>query len=179
MSAYSVHLGLLLLTSFVLVRAESNRIVKLRKFKKVHEDENSFQSSVELGEPDDEGHIKLSGEIATQVTLDNDWKVNITLYRKASEDDKYGTFMDLPVIGSCDLMSTYYKDFFYEKLKDYSNAPHPDDCPLAPQKFHLKDYPINSSQLGKFLQAGDYRVVGQLVKDEELKLEYLAEFQVE
>lgn len=76
MSAYYVHLGLLLLTSFVLVRAESGRIVKLRNFKKVHEDENSFQSSVQLGEPDDEGHIKLSGEMTTHVTLDNDWKVS-------------------------------------------------------------------------------------------------------
>ncbi|EDW59196.1 uncharacterized protein CheA87a [Drosophila virilis] len=178
MSSYSVHLGLLLLTSFVLVPAESGHIVKPRHFKKVLEDENFFQSSVWLVETDDEGHTRLSGEITTHVTLDDDWKVNMTLYRKDSGDDSYKPYMEVK-LRFCELMNTFYKDFFYETLKEYSNAPQPDNCPLAPNKFHLKDYPINSSRWAKVLVTDDYNLIVQLFKDDELKLEYLAEFQVE
>lgn len=105
--------------------------------------------------------------------------MNISVSRTDSLDEEYTKFKELPLMGTCELMSSYYKNFLYEKLKDYSNAPHPDNCPLSPQDYYLKDYPLDSSKFKKFLTPGYYRVVGKLLKDHEVKLEYLAELQVE
>ncbi|KAM8706842.1 hypothetical protein ACLKA7_011010 [Drosophila subpalustris] len=180
MLIYSVYFCcLVLLVSTHQVKGEEERKLKLRNLEKVTEDSKDFQSSVRVSEPDAEGHVKISGELKHQVTLDNEWKVNITVYRTDSLDKEYIKFKELPLMGTCQLMATYYKNLFYEKLKEYSNAPHPDNCPLSPQDYYLKDYPIDSSKFQKFLIPGYYRMIGQLVKDHETKLEYLAELQVE
>ncbi|ALC46227.1 CheA87a [Drosophila busckii] len=183
MAAYTVPFRLfaclLLVLCLAAVRCEDEKTLKLRKLEKIKEDDKDFQSSVQLSEPDAEGHIKLSGELKQHVTLDNDWKVNLTAYRADSADGEYKLFKAMPPMGVCQLLSSYYKNFFYEKLKDYSNAPHPDTCPLTPTDYYLKDYPLDSSMIKKMLQPGYYRVTGQLLKDDQNQLEYLAEVQVE
>ncbi|XP_034486936.1 uncharacterized protein LOC117791326 [Drosophila innubila] len=164
----------LLVSTFQVKGGEEHKL-KLRSLQKIKEDSEDFQSSVQLSEPDAEGHVTISGDLKQHVTLDNEWKVNLTVYRTDSLDEEYVKFKELPLMGTCQLMSSYYKNFFYEKLKDYSNAPHPDNCPLSPQDYYLKDYPLDSSKFKKFLTPGYYRVTIKMLKENEVKLEYVAD----
>lgn len=180
MLKYSVYIFCLVLFAGTLqVNGEEERKVKLRNLQKIKEDEKDFKSNVQLSEPDAEGHMKISGDFKHHVTLDNEWKVNITVYRTESLDKEYVKFKELPLMGTCELMASYYKNFFYEKLKDYSNAPHPDSCPLPPQDYYVKDYPLDASKFKKFLVPGYYRVIAKILKDNEVKMEYMTDLQVE
>lgn len=82
---------------------------------------------------------------------------------------------DYPVMGVCDLMGSLYKNFLYAKIKDYSNAPDPSSCPLAPQNFYLKDYTLHATELEKYFPTGFYKIYGELLKDKEVKLGYMME----
>ncbi|EDV92947.1 uncharacterized protein LOC6564379 [Drosophila grimshawi] len=184
MCAYNIYLGValsvvLLSASVIQVQGGDERVLKLRKFEKIQQDEKAIQSSLSISEPDAEDHRTISGELKTLLTIDNEWKVNITVLRKDSSEKDYSMFKDVPIMGACELMDTYYRRFFYDTLKDYSNAPHPDNCPLAPTELQIKDYPLNASMLKKLLTPGFYLLNGQVLKDDEIKIMYMAELQVE
>lgn len=78
-------------------------------------------------------------------------------------------------------MKTVYKKYFYDKIKDYSNMPHYETCPLpkvyikphlnnicfiwlmsslfAPQeKYWIKDYPFDADKFKGIAKPGYYRV---------------------
>lgn len=67
---------LALLLCILQVDAEEERKLKLRKFEKIKEDADSFESAVQISEPDAEGHVTVSGTLKQKVTLNNDWKVS-------------------------------------------------------------------------------------------------------
>ncbi|XP_060646727.1 uncharacterized protein LOC132784864 [Drosophila nasuta] len=170
-------LALLLLT-VILVAAEEDAKITLLKFEKVMEDDVDFESHVEMIKQDD-GTAIINGEFKQHVSLDNDWKINITLYHAHKPDEEYKKSPERLHTGVCEFMSTYYKRFFYEKLKNYSNAPHPDTCPLPPEHYHLKDYPYETPKIKKMMRNGYYRMFGRLQKEDHVKIEYLVEFLVE
>ncbi|KAH8359642.1 hypothetical protein KR093_007986, partial [Drosophila rubida] len=167
----------LLLLSVVLVAAEHDFKLKLHKLEKIKEDERDFESRLDIIKHEDS--VKINGELKQRVTLDNDWKVIITIFHKTKHDEEYKESQENLHIGVCDFLASIYKRFLYEKLKDYSNAPHPDTCPLPPEHYHLKDYPFESHKMLKLLRVGHYRIIGKLEKDDEVKIEYLLEFEVE
>ncbi|XP_068153306.1 uncharacterized protein CheA87a [Drosophila tropicalis] len=154
------------------------REVKLHKIEKIREDEHAFKSELHLGERDEEGHLLINGELKQHVTVDNEWKLHIKVHRAEKSDDEFEEFLNIPYLAVCDVMKSYYKELFYESLKEYSNAPHPDTCPLPPEHYHLKDYPLNARHWGNYLIPGYYRLVSKLTKDDEIKLEYLIELEV-
>lgn len=39
-------------------------------------------------------------------------------------------FLSMKKKGFCEFMSTVYKERLYPSIKDYSNLPNPDDCPV-------------------------------------------------
>lgn len=106
-------------------------------------------------------------------------QVNITVFRADEPDKALALYKQLPPLGVCQLMSTYYKNYFYDTLKNYSNAPDPDTCPLPPENYQMTDYPIDASSLKKRLQPGYYRIVGELLNNGNVKLAYLSELLVE
>lgn len=46
-------------------------------------------------------------------------------------------FLTVPKKGFCDFMQTTYKERLYEHVKDYSNLPHPDECPVKAVSDHF------------------------------------------
>lgn len=99
--------------------------------------------------------------------------------KAASPDDDFHEVLKLQKLGVCDAMKTYYKDFFYEKLKKYSNAPRPEKCPLPADDYHLDDYPLDVKIIKKLLSPGYYQIVCKLRKGDDVKLEYRAEIEME
>lgn len=65
-----------LLIAIIQVEAEEERKITLRKFEKIKEDAEDFESAVKLGERDAEGRITVSGSLKQKVALNNDWKVS-------------------------------------------------------------------------------------------------------
>ena len=55
---------------------------------------------------------------------------DVTVFRSDDGESEYTQFLKLPKVGICSFMKTIYKKYFYEKIKDYSNLPHYDTCPL-------------------------------------------------
>lgn len=197
-SVIGVAFLLALLLCILQVEAEEERKLKLRKFEKIKEDADSFESAVQISEPDAEGRVTVNGTLKQKVTLNNDWKVsrlkscsfptsinifllqvNLTVYRTDDPGQEYTKHKDPPPLGVCQLMSTYYKNFFYDSLKNYSNAPDPNTCPLPPENYQMTNYPIDTSAFKKHMQPGYYRIIGELLSDGNVKLAYLSELQVE
>lgn len=75
-SVIGVAFLLALLLCILQVEAEEERKLKLRKFEKIKEDADSFESAVQISEPDAEGRVTVSGTLKQKVTLNNDWKVS-------------------------------------------------------------------------------------------------------
>lgn len=65
-----------LLLAFIQVEADEERKITLRKFEKVKENAEKFESAVQLGKRDAEGRITVSGSLKQKVALNNDWKVS-------------------------------------------------------------------------------------------------------
>lgn len=101
------------------------------------------------------------------------------MHRADEPGQELALHKQLPPLGVCQLMSTYYKNFFYDTLKNYSNAPHPDTCPLPPDNYQMNDYPMDTTSLKNRLQPGYYRIVGQLLHEGNVELAYLSELLVE
>lgn len=57
----------------------------------------------------------------------------IQAFHNAEGKEEFGEkpFIAMPKKGLCDFMNSTYKDKFYPELKDYSNFPAPEDCPVA------------------------------------------------
>lgn len=55
----------------------------------------------------------------------------MTVYRSDTADGQYSEYMKFPKIGVCAFMKTIYKKYFHASMKDCSNLPSPDTCPLT------------------------------------------------
>ncbi|KAH8293032.1 hypothetical protein KR054_009219, partial [Drosophila jambulina] len=152
------------------------RLYKLEKLVEKTDDLNSHLRIAEF----EENWLKVSGELKQHVTIDNDWKViHLTVSRAPERDEEFEEFMDLPDLGVCDVLRTYYREFFYKKLKEHGgHIPHPDTCPLPPEHYHVEDFPLDVHLLKKLLMPGYYRFVSRLLHNDHIRLEYLAELEI-
>ncbi|KAH8383308.1 hypothetical protein KR009_007971 [Drosophila setifemur] len=170
-------LGFILL-AFEPVKILANRKLTLHKLEKVIEDSEDLHSHLRIAEHK-ENVLLVSGELKQHVEIDNKWKIHLIVSRAAALDEEFHVVLNMPHMGVCDVMKSYYKEVLYEKLKEYSNAPHPNTCPLPPEHYHLDDYPLDVHLLKKLMTPGHYRFVSRLMKGEHIKLEYRAELELE
>ncbi|BFF90754.1 uncharacterized protein DMAD_09221 [Drosophila madeirensis] len=177
-SGASVHQLLALGLVLLVLHVQAKHTLKLHSLEKLHEDRDDLQSVLRIAE-DEENLLKVSGELKQHVTIDNEWQIHFLIHRAKAHDGEFEEFLNLPRLGVCDAMKTYYKEFLYEKLKEHSNAPEPNACPLPPKHYHLKDYPLDVHLLKKLLTPGFYRIESKLLKEDHLKLSYRAVIQVE
>lgn len=97
---------------------------------------------------DDEWHV---GEMLW-IILNQNWikviflKMWIKVYHNAEGKEEFGEkpFLSMPKKAFCEFMKTTYKDRLYSHIKDYSNFPDPDECPI---KAVIKISPFNSSNI--------------------------------
>lgn len=56
----------------------------------------------------------------------------LNVYHNAEGKEEFGEkpFLSLPKKAFCEFMKSTYKDKLYESIKDYSNLPSPDECPV-------------------------------------------------
>lgn len=56
----------------------------------------------------------------------------VQAFHNAEGKEEFGEkpFISMPKKGFCDFMKTAYKERLYPTIKDYSNLPHPDECPV-------------------------------------------------
>ncbi|XP_037930358.1 uncharacterized protein LOC119686461 [Teleopsis dalmanni] len=98
------------------------------------------------------GVDKISASVNLLVELTND----DTIECQAFKDTKL--IYKLSAKGICDFLKSHYKNFFYDSLKNYSNAPTPETCPLPKQKYQLNNYPLKESKIMKFMKPGLYDI---------------------
>lgn len=66
----------------------------------------------------------------------------IQVFHNPDGKEEFGQkpFLSVPKKGFCDFMSTTYKDRLYDSIKDFSNLPQPDECPVkAVRSIKLKN----------------------------------------
>lgn len=66
--------------------------------------------------------------------------------------------MKTPKIGMCTYWRTIYKQYFYESLKDTSNLPHYDTCPLPAFKFWVRNYIFNGADYQSMMGPGLWKL---------------------
>lgn len=81
--------------------------------------------------------------------------------------------------GFCEILQNQYKNYFYESLKEHCNAPDPDVCPMAKDKFVVTKYPLDSSKFASYLRPGFYHIVFTLKHNNEDVLKYRVEAHTE
>lgn len=56
----------------------------------------------------------------------------IQAFHNAEGKEEFGEkpYISLPKKAFCEFMKTSYKERLYPQIKDYSNLPNPDDCPV-------------------------------------------------
>ncbi|XP_058812950.1 uncharacterized protein LOC131677245 [Topomyia yanbarensis] len=112
--------------------------------------------------------FKMSGNIRQLVQLGDDYGVTLTLSRSDLADDPpvYEEMMNInkPV---CDYMKTIYRMYFYDGLKDVSNFPHYETCPLVPAEYWFKDYIFEGEDFAVFLREGRFKLECYLTKEGE------------
>lgn len=111
----------------------------------------------------------------------------VQAYHNAEGKEEFGDkpFLTMPKKGFCDFMSTTYKERFYDKIKDYSNLPHPDECPVTKvsdkfvdsknflnlikfqKHFSIKNYPFDGEKYKALAKPGMWRIDLFLSQDHE------------
>ncbi|XP_039491296.1 uncharacterized protein LOC120451559 [Drosophila santomea] len=174
-ASYLPVLAIILLASDIGVQAK--RTIRIQKLEKVVQDTTYLHSLLRISESE-ENELKIDGMLNLAHSLDNDWTVVFKVLRSPDGDADFERVLTFE-IQLCDFMKSYYKDLFYERIKDYSNAPHPSKCPLPKERYLLRDYPLNVKLLKKLMSPGFYRIKYTL-KNEEIKiLSYVLEMELE
>ncbi|KAJ6637033.1 hypothetical protein Bhyg_09759 [Pseudolycoriella hygida] len=110
----------------------------------------------------------VNGNVEQKVVLDDNWKAHVTVYRSDTVDGEYSEFLSFPPIGVCAFMKTIYKKYFYTSMKDCSNVPSPDICPLEKEKYAMQ-CEFDAKVFHKVARPGFYIVKANLMNDEEIK----------
>lgn len=184
---------LLILKNSIYLRAEDDKPpykVVLDKLVKEQEAEHIVKTDLTFDKVGDE--VLVNGQMEQLVDLDNNYKVCkklkvktellffklfflqslIVVHHADEPDGEYKKIMTLPKKGICELMQKQYKNYFYESLKEHANAPDPDACPIVKETYIIKDYPLDSSKIQKFLRPGYYRIEGSLYHNDQEVLKY-------
>ncbi|EDX13082.1 uncharacterized protein LOC6728230 [Drosophila simulans] len=173
--SYVAVLAIILLTSNIGVQAK--RTIRIQKLEKVTEDTSFLRSRLRIAESE-ENELKVSGHLELKHRLDNDWMVILKVLRSPDGEGDYEKVLTFEM-QLCDFMKSYYKDIFYERIKEYSNAPHPSSCPLPKERYVLEDYPFNVKLLKKLMSPGFYRIKYTLKNEESKILSYVLEMELE
>ncbi|XP_058444517.1 uncharacterized protein LOC131426093 [Malaya genurostris] len=131
--------------------------------------ENFFQYNYTLDKLS-ELRFEASGNIRQLVPLDDSYEVSMRLSRAdLTTDDPpmYDNIMNIqkPV---CKFMKTTYRRYFYGELKDISNLPHYDSCPLSPTDYWVRQYTFEGQDYSEFLREGRFKLECYLIKDDEI-----------
>lgn len=75
---------------------------------------------------------KFCSLVLTAKFLINFTKMWVKVYHNAEGKEEFGEkpFLTMPKKGFCEFMQTSYKERLYEHIKDFSNLPHPEECPV-------------------------------------------------
>lgn len=84
-----------------------------------------------------------------------------------SEEFPEKPIFQIPKNGICDWMNTTYRHSFFDSLKVNSNLPAPEDCPINPKQFQIKDAILNFGRYSSMAKAGMYRVDMFISQDHE------------
>lgn len=68
------------------------------------------------------------------------FQADVTAYKSDTKDGEYTKYMSFPKVGFCSFMQTVYKKYFYETIKDFSNMPHYDKCPITKVNIYFDDF---------------------------------------
>ncbi|XP_039443313.1 uncharacterized protein LOC120423532 [Culex pipiens pallens] len=112
-----------------------------------------------------EYNFKLSGNFFTPKELNNDFGIVFTLSRAEVGSEEFEEMMHIskPL---CEYMKTIYRMYFYESVKDISNFPHFDECPLPGQKeYWIKEYLFEGEGYKAFTRDGHFKIEFYLTKD--------------
>uniref|UniRef100_A0A1A9X1L9 Uncharacterized protein n=1 Tax=Glossina brevipalpis TaxID=37001 RepID=A0A1A9X1L9_9MUSC len=164
---------LFILKNSIYSRAENDKPpykVVLDKLIKEKEAEHIVKTDLTFDKVGDE--VLVNGQMEQLVDLDNNYKSVIFIYHADEPEGEYKKIMTLPKKGICELMQKQYKNYFYESLKEHANAPDPDACPIVKETYIVKDYPLDSSKIQKFLRPGYYRIEGFLYHNDVDVLKY-------
>ncbi|XP_016959728.1 uncharacterized protein LOC108031039 [Drosophila biarmipes] len=138
------------------VRAEKH--IKIGRIEKVKENDRFLESNLSIAE-DADNVLKVNGDLKLNYEWDDHFELEVYVNRSDEHGGDYEMAYYGAKIGVCKFLKTYYKDFFYDRIKDYSNAPDPDTCPLPEgSHFHLVDYPLDVKLLKSLLKPGHYRI---------------------
>ncbi|XP_062540106.1 uncharacterized protein LOC134208021 [Armigeres subalbatus] len=130
--------------------------------------ENYFHYNYSLDKKS-ETAFSVSGFISQLVQLDNGYGLRMKLSRAnldAPEPAQYEEMLGVekPV---CEYMTSIYKMYFYDSLKDISNFPHYDTCPLEPADYWFKEYTFDAAEYQAFMKDGQYKMEMYLIKGDE------------
>lgn len=112
----------------------------------------------------------VSGFISQLVQLDNGYGIQMKLSRAnldSPEPLEYEELIGLekPV---CEYLTSVYRMYFYDQLKDISNFPHYETCPLEPNDYWFKDYSFDGEEYKAFMRDGHFKMEAYLTKGEEV-----------
>lgn len=102
-------------------------------------------------------------------------QVSFEIFHSAEENGEFKKLFGTYDLDFCAVMKKQYKNYFYDTLKDYANAPHPDECPLSARSYEVKGYPLDSKKLKPFLRPGFYKINGHLSHGDKEVLKYIIE----
>ncbi|EDV49242.1 uncharacterized protein LOC6553588 [Drosophila erecta] len=173
--SYLAVLATILVASNVGVQAK--RTIRIQSLDKVTEDTTHLRSHLRIAESE-ENEFKVDGYLDLTHSLDNDWTVVLKVLRSPDGDADFEKVLTLEM-QLCDFMKSYYKDIFYERIKGYSNAPHPGSCPLPKERYVLEDYPFKVKVLKKLMTPGFYLIKYSLKNEETKILSYVLHIELE
>lgn len=64
----------------------------------------------------------------------------------------------VPKKAFCDFMGSTYKSHLFDSIKEHSNLPHPEDCPVKPNKFQITNWIFNPGKYRAMARVGLYRI---------------------
>ncbi|XP_055587033.1 uncharacterized protein LOC129756774 [Uranotaenia lowii] len=110
--------------------------------------------------------FKMSGHARLLVDMDDSYTVNMRL-SAAEVGEDVSKSEDLLNIQKtfCEYMRTTYKSYFYDVVKDVSNFPHYDKCPLPAADYWIKDFEFDGEEYKPFLREGAFWSEFTLTKD--------------
>ncbi|XP_055617844.1 uncharacterized protein LOC129763099 [Toxorhynchites rutilus septentrionalis] len=164
------HQTLLLIFSFLLVLTTTNGApdydFNFESLETLDGSESYFEYNYTLTK-ESELCFKSSGNVRQLVQLGDEYTVLFKLSRSElkAEPPVYEQMMESRK-SFCKFFNSIYRMYFYEGLKDVSNFPHYETCPLAPADYWFKDYSIEGDQYKAFMKEGRFKVEFYLGKDD-------------
>ncbi|XP_053698627.1 uncharacterized protein LOC128745574 [Sabethes cyaneus] len=114
-------------------------------------------------------NFKVSGNIRQLIQMDNKYALSLKLSRAELNDNA-----DPPVYEEvaalskplCEFLTTIYRMYFYEKLKEISNFPHYETCPLPVADYWFKDYAFEGENYRAFMRDGRFKLESYLCEED-------------